>query len=560
MNAKIHHKKHGRASHLCTLIDELQSAFLIHRFRFDLYSEEDQERIRIVKKFFGLKDTYELIILFFFIERKLSNDTGISLNKVIKHFQINLEGCIQLNTAVKQLVKKCFLAVSEQGYRSTEKVYNLTLNCLNGILEYNRKLFLNKTDSFNGFLKDFNSLLADAAKFQDENLPERLADMINEYSSTSEIKWLKKQKLSAVDEVLLCIAALDHIQYDKPLDLESALKFVSDNNFEKYEIQKQFVSGKNRLIADGYLCFVAGFFMSRELKLTDKSIHGLCTSDYEAAKKIFYPKLLTLIPPDQIPDENYLHDNSDLRLIENMVSRDTYEKIRLKVPRLTILLTGAPGVGKTSFLYHLAKKTGRPILSANISQILSSFVGESEKNLVKLFKEAEMAYDQYEVTPLIIFDEAESLLYKRQTKSQGAAAQMTSNIISLLLQCLDRFKGILICCSNFSFENGNFDPALHRRFHTIAEIAAPPENILLSIFQHHFPECTNGETQNFMDKYRYITPAQIRNLRNKYDVQLMMGEMENTGASVFRIAEQDMQLFARNNRRPIGFTLQHDQK
>jgi hypothetical protein len=135
---------------------------------------------------------------------------------------------------------------------------------------------------------------------------------------------------------------------------------------------------------------------------------------------------------------------------------------------------------------------------------------------------------------------------------------MNNNLISLLLQSLDRFKGILVCCSNFSFESGNFDQALHRRFHTIAEIASPPENILLSIFHHHFPECTNDETRKFLDKYRHITPAQIRNLRNKYDVQIMIGEIENEAASVFRIAEQDLQLFAGNNRRPIGFTIQHN--
>jgi AAA+ superfamily predicted ATPase len=551
-------RQNKRASQLCSSIEELQVSFLAHRLDFADYSEQDNERIHTVKKFFGLRNAYDLIILCFFIERKLSNDSGITLNKIIKHFQINLEGCIQLNITLKHLIKKHFLVVSEPGYRSNEKVYGLSQNCLKGILEYNRKMFIHKADSFEDFLKDFNSLLSEAGRFPENDFLDKITDQIDEYESTAEIKWLRKQKLTKIAEALLSMATLNHILYNKPLDLEIALTFVADDSFVKYQIQKEFMSGKSHLISEGYLSFSADFFMSRDLKLTDKSVQALCTSECETIKKVFHPKLLSLIAPDQIPEENYLHDNSDLKLIEKMLSRETYEKIRAKVPRLTILLTGAPGVGKTSFLHYLAKKTGRPILSANIAQILSKFIGESEQNLVQLFREAATAYDQYDITPIIVFDEAESLLYKRNPKSTSAASQMNNNLISLLLQSLDRFKGILVCCSNFSFESGNFDQALHRRFHTIAEIASPPENILLSIFHHHFPECTNDETRKFLDKYRHITPAQIRNLRNKYDVQIMIGEIENEAASVFRIAEQDLQLFAGNNRRPIGFTIQHN--
>ncbi len=546
-------KSDRKATELCGIIEELQKLFRTHKFEYARYSLEEDTRIRLVKKFFGLKNTYDLIILCSFIEAKLAFDEGIELKKLVNYFSPDLQSCVKVNNSLKFLLKKHLIVLEGSDYGNNEKGYVLSQNCMTGILSFNRKCFIRKMDSMDEFLKDFNVLLQEARNFPDDETFGKLTNQIDEYASTPEIKWLRRQKLSKQEEVILCMAVRNYTLFGEPTDVESAASIVSNDSYHRFKLQKNFISGKNRLILKGYLCFVQAHYITKDLKLTDMSIQGLCASGSSSGTQTFYPKRLTLLMPDQIPDETYIHDNPDLRLIENMVSRDTYEQIRLKVPRLTVLLTGAPGVGKTAFINHLAKKTGRPVLSANIAGILSCYVGDSEKNLVQLFSEAETAYDHFEVTPLIVLDEAESLLYKRQANSQGDVTQMNNNLISLLLMSLDKFKGILICCSNFSFVNGNFDPALHRRFHTITEVMSPPINVLESIFCRQFPECSDTEVHTLLSRYQSVTPAQIRKLRDKYDIHLMLGEPGNTGAVLSRLIEQDLQSNAINQRNPIGF-------
>jgi len=266
----------------------------------------------------------------------------------------------------------------------------------------------------------------------------------------------------------------------------------------------------------------------------------------------FHPGMFTVTRTEEITEDFYIHNNPDLELIERMVSRDQYENVKSRIPGLTILLTGAPGVGKTSFLRHLAKTTGRALLSADISSILDMYVGESEKNLKKLFKEAAEAFLSLDPTPICVFDEAESLLYRRHPKASRSVDQTKNNLISLLLQCLDSFKGILIFCSNFSFEGGGFDPALHRRLHLISEVQSPSQQSMAAILHHHFPELTPGKTLDFLKKYPFVTPAQVKNLRNKYDVRLLLDKDADPEKSLYESAEKDLKLFVKSNR-PIGF-------
>ena len=271
-------------------------------------------------------------------------------------------------------------------------------------------------------------------------------------------------------------------------NIQEIVKQLSSSKFLMSRLERAILDGSCPFILKNMVSFADGHFKSTiRMQLTPKVMEYMCQSLEQVQPKTFAPSLFTVSAP-ATDNPLYIHDNPELRMVEKMVSGEHYEKIRKKVPRMTILLTGAPGVGKTSFVHHLARTSGRHLLSVNIASILSSYVGESEKNLVKLFGEAEAAYNYFEKTPIIVFDEAETLLYSRSAKSGNAVDQMNNNIISLLLASLDTFKGILICCSNFGFRNGSFDAALHRRFHLVAEIPAPGRQALESILQHHFPE------------------------------------------------------------------------
>lgn len=116
-----------------------------------------------------------------------------------------------------------------------------------------------------------------------------------------------------------------------------------------------------------------------------------------------------------------------------------------------ILLHGAPGTGKTAFVHHLAKTLDKPLTVKRASDILSMWLGGTEKNIKKMFKEA--VVDE----SVLFLDEADSFLQDRR------AAQRSWEItqVNEMLTQMEVFQGIFICSTNFM---ENLDIASLRRF------------------------------------------------------------------------------------------------
>lgn len=545
-------KNKEKARELCENIENTLNAYKIHALKFAEYTEEDTHKMESVMKFFGIKQHFDAVVLCLFIDSKISGNEGLNIKKLTRQLRFKLVQAVDLEQSIHNLINKKLVEMG--GNRHFETEYRLTENCLKAILSYNKKdlkLATKKAD-FTQFVKELDEVLQVDSEFMLDLIPDQIEDLLKKYSDCREIKWLNHKIKVRQDQILLCIAIREYMLFGEALDCEKAINIITNSRFEFQAVQKQFITGTNQLVKEGYLTYENDFFIGRMMRLTEKAIDMLC-SGINIEKRLFIPQMFSLSNPEQIKSDNYMHDNKDLQSIEKILSEATFLKIKNKIPRISILLTGAPGVGKTSFINHVAAKTGRPVLSANIATILSSFVGESEKNIVKLFREAEQAYKKFEITPIIVFDEAESLLYNRNSKASRAVEQMHNNVISLLLSELDRFKGILICCSNFSFKEDSFDPALHRRFYMVSEIKAPPVEVLKSIFRFHFPDISAIETDKFFIEFPFITPAQIRNLKDKYEIQTLIDEEFNSGfEAIKRIARQDLNLFIR--RRGIGFT------
>jgi AAA+ superfamily predicted ATPase len=121
---------------------------------------------------------------------------------------------------------------------------------------------------------------------------------------------------------------------------------------------------------------------------------------------------------------------------------------------LSALFSGPPGTGKTMAAGVLATELGLPLYQVELSQIVSKWVGETEKNLDVIFAEAEAA------SAIILFDEADSLFAKR-TEVSSANDRYANLEVNHLLQRIEAFEGVVILTTN----NGSaIDPAFLRRF------------------------------------------------------------------------------------------------
>jgi hypothetical protein len=143
----------------------------------------------------------------------------------------------------------------------------------------------------------------------------------------------------------------------------------------------------------------------------------------------------------------------------------------------TALFQGSPGTGKTLVAGAIARELGYELYRIDVSQVMSKWLGETEKNLAKLFDAAE------EGECVLLFDEADSLFTKR-TEVRSSNDRYANLEVNYLLQRLDDFEGIAILTTNFG---SAIDPAFRRRLSTRVTFPFPDEDMRLELWRAHLP-------------------------------------------------------------------------
>ena len=132
-------------------------------------------------------------------------------------------------------------------------------------------------------------------------------------------------------------------------------------------------------------------------------------------------------------------------------------------PGYRALFHGPPGTGKTLTASLLGKSTGRDVYRVDLSMVVSKYIGETEKNLAKLFERAKNK------DWILFFDEADALFGKR-TNTRDAHDKYANQEVAYLLQRIEMFDGLTILASNFKT---NIDEAFMRRFQASIHFPMP---------------------------------------------------------------------------------------
>lgn len=166
-------------------------------------------------------------------------------------------------------------------------------------------------------------------------------------------------------------------------------------------------------------------------------------------------------------------------------------------PGFKVLFTGPPGTGKTLTASLLGKQYSMDVYRVDLSMVVSKYIGETEKNLSRVFDMAETK------DWILFFDEADALFGKRSNTSDSHD-RYANQEVSFLLQRMEEFDGLVILCSNFK---KNIDEAFFRRFQLILDFEMPDE-------QQRYILWKNSKTNDF----EYENDVDIKHLAEEHEL------------------------------------------
>jgi SpoVK/Ycf46/Vps4 family AAA+-type ATPase len=182
-----------------------------------------------------------------------------------------------------------------------------------------------------------------------------------------------------------------------------------------------------------------------------------------------------VLPPDGLAQLRELCARARYQSL--VLERWGYGRKHARRASLSALFAGQPGTGKTMAAEIVAGDLGLDLYRIDLSGVVSKYIGETEKNLERIFRAADRG------DAVLLFDEADALFGKR-SEVRDAHDRYANVEIAYLLQRLESYEGVAILTTNL---RGNIDEAFLRRLDFVIEFPMPEEAERLAIWQRALP-------------------------------------------------------------------------
>jgi SpoVK/Ycf46/Vps4 family AAA+-type ATPase len=514
-----------------------------------------------VADFFNLS-TEEAIVLSFFIDANLK-DQVVNKESIISHFGKDITALADIDEIIESLNNKKLIFLTNRSRKFTRqfKFVHLSPKVPAAMAEGDASLLgLQECTTFGDFLLEVNDLIVMRINehISTFELLEEINQLMLKCKSLREVKWLKRQKkLKGLDLLVFLNICVEQSDGEEEVDIDKIISEVMDIPTERIKYKQSIKLDRCLLFKENYIVQTGGYFgMANLVQLSDQTLDQLMQYLKSDTKKDFNPRMGNLLSCEKIDKETLFYNEKERKQIDTLktaLEENNYKSLvdRMRqhnlLPGFTVLLYGLPGTGKTATVKALAKATGRHIFMVDIPKINSKWVGESEKNLSRLFDEYRRGKKLFPKDPILLFNEADAILGKR-INTNSSVDKMNNSLQNILLQELEDFEGIFMATTNLA---DHLDGAFDRRLLYKIEFKKPEQDVRLSIIKNSFPELDN-QVIDEINKSFQLTGGQITNIRKKLLVKGLLEPSFNSEKEVFALCEEENAL--RNHNRPIiGF-------
>ncbi len=345
-----------------------------------------------------------------------------------------------------------------------------------------------------------------------------------------ELEIITKNNLTKKEEIIFL--ALLKEEYSSEIeslrDMNILISLISEDEYEKIKNRTILEEG-SKLIENGIIDFdemlTAFGGVTRSFYIGDEILQKIMRNNKEKTVKkaklnilIKEQDIFELIEPKTTLDDVVLHTKTE-KILQNLLKRMDKEVVsRLKEWRIIekkkgidakIIFYGPPGTGKTMTALSLSKSLKKSVLNFDCSKILSQYIGESEKNVRKIFDTYYDLNSKTKSSPVLLLNEADQFLSSRSSSIHSSADKMHNQMQNIFLEQIENFNGILIATTNLL---ENIDMAFSRRFDYKIEFKKPNFSQRILLFRKNLPEnALYEENFNIEELAKYsLTGGQIK--------------------------------------------------
>ena len=252
----------------------------------------------------------------------------------------------------------------------------------------------------------------------------------------------------------------------------------------------------------------------------------------------------------------YFSDKTEeqVQTLTNLLHEEQLAKVRqaLKTHNMPLgfccLFYGAPGPGKTELVQQLAIATQRDLFQVNIATLRDKYVGESEKQLKRIFDKYRSLVRTQEHAPILFFNEADAIFGNRMENTQRSVDKMENALQNIILQEMEVLDGIMICTTNLT---SCLDKAFDRRFIYKVEFEKPTNQARKLIWQSMLSSLNDEQATELANRFDF-SGGQIQNISRKQVINAIFSGKDELDYDQIKLDCQNESI-SRNSRGKVGF-------